>query len=83
MYTIASVLLAGSLPMAERKLLSLVQRRVGPNTVGYRGRNQFIADALKLLVKETIYIGLVNKLVLSILPIVYLIVNLLFMFSVT
>jgi NADH-quinone oxidoreductase subunit H len=39
----------------ERKLLALVQRRVGPRFVGMRGRLQYLADSLKLLVK--VYTG--------------------------
>lgn len=35
----------------ERKLLALMQRRVGPRFVGMRGRLQYLADSLKLLVK--------------------------------
>lgn len=35
----------------ERKFLSLTQRRVGPQVVGLRGRLQYLADSLKLLVK--------------------------------
>lgn len=41
-------LIVGVLPLIERKYLSLVQRRVGPKFVGYKGRLQFIADALKM-----------------------------------
>jgi NADH-quinone oxidoreductase subunit H len=44
-------LVIASLTLIERKFLSLVQRRVGPNYVGYKGRLQYIADALKLFVK--------------------------------
>lgn len=44
-------LIIASLTLIERKVLSLVQRRVGPFFVGYRGRLQYIADALKLLNK--------------------------------
>ena len=44
-------LIIASLTLLERKLLSLVQRRVGPNFVGYKGRLQYLADALKLFLK--------------------------------
>ncbi len=44
-------LIAGILPLIERKYLSLIQRRVGPTFVGYKGRLQFIADALKMFLK--------------------------------
>lgn len=44
-------LVIASLTLIERKFLSLLQRRVGPNYVGYKGRLQYIADALKLFLK--------------------------------
>ena len=44
-------LVIAALTLLERKILALVQRRVGPLYVGYRGRLQYIADALKLLIK--------------------------------
>lgn len=44
-------LIIASLTLIERKFLSLLQRRVGPNYVGYKGRFQYIADALKLFLK--------------------------------
>lgn len=43
-----------SITLLERKLLALVQRRVGPNFVGYKGRLQYLADALKLFVKGVV-----------------------------
>ncbi len=36
-------LIIAIITLMERKILSLVQRRVGPNYIGYRDRLQFIA----------------------------------------
>lgn len=44
-------LIIAALTLIERKFLALTQRRVGPYYVGYRGRLQYIADALKLFLK--------------------------------
>ena len=38
----------------ERKQLAAHQRRVGPTVVGYYGIAQPFADALKLILKETV-----------------------------
>jgi len=45
-------LIAGILPLIERKYLSLTQRRVGPDFTGYKGRFQFAVDALKVFTKQ-------------------------------
>ena len=54
-------LIIASLTLIERKILSLIQRRVGPNFVGFRGRLQYIADALKLFLKGIIVPDNINK----------------------
>jgi len=38
--------------LAERKTMASMQRRLGPNAVGYYGSLQAFADAVKLLFKE-------------------------------
>lgn len=40
--------------LAERKTMAIIQRRVGPNVVGFWGFLQPISDGLKLLLKEVI-----------------------------
>lgn len=45
-------IIIASLTLIERKILALVQRRVGPFYIGYKGRLQYLADALKLFLKE-------------------------------
>lgn len=57
---ILTLIIAAS-TLIERKFLSLLQRRVGPQFVGYKGRLQYIADALKLFVKGALIPDEANK----------------------
>jgi len=61
----------------ERKQLAAHQRRVGPNTVGYYGILQPFADALKLILKETIVPSQSNKIVFYLAPVSTLVFSLL------
>ena len=61
----------------ERKQLAAHQRRVGPNTVGYYGILQPFADALKLILKETIIPSHSNKILFYLAPVSTLIFSLL------
>lgn len=54
--------------MAERKVISYMQGRIGPNRVGFRGMLQPIADVLKLLHKEVIFPSAANKYLFVIAP---------------
>ena len=40
--------------IAERKLMGIIQRRKGPNVIGFLGLLQPLTDGLKLFVKETL-----------------------------
>jgi NADH-ubiquinone oxidoreductase chain 1 len=61
----------------ERKVLAALQRRVGPNTVGYYGVMQPFSDALKLVLKETIIPAQANKIIFYLAPVITLIFSLL------
>ena len=49
---VPSLLTVAFVTIAERKTMASMQRRLGPNIVGYYGLLQAFADALKLLLKE-------------------------------
>lgn len=63
--------------VAERKTMASMQRRLGPNIVGYYGLLQAFADALKLLLKEYVGPTHANLILFFIGPIITLIFSLL------
>ncbi|MGY8963771.1 MAG: complex I subunit 1/NuoH family protein, partial [Rhodospirillales bacterium] len=54
MFVVPILVSVAYLTYAERKIISAMQMRIGPNVVGWFGLLQPIADALKLLTKETV-----------------------------
>src|SRR6202012_3325017 len=63
--------------VAERKTMASMQRRLGPNAVGYYGLLQAFADALKLILKEYVAPTQANVILFFLGPIVTLIFALL------
>lgn len=74
---VPALLIVAFTTVAERKTMASMQRRLGPNIVGYYGLLQAFADALKLLLKEYIAPTQANLVLFFIGPVVTLIFSLL------
>jgi NADH-ubiquinone oxidoreductase chain 1 len=75
--TIPVLLTVAYVTVAERKTMASMQRRLGPNIVGYYGLLQAFADALKLLIKEYVSPTQANIILFFAGPIITLIFSLL------
>jgi NADH-quinone oxidoreductase subunit H len=60
---------------AERKVCAFMQNRLGPNRVGPFGMFQTIADLIKLLFKELIYIKKADNILFNIAPYIVIIAS--------
>jgi NADH:ubiquinone oxidoreductase subunit H len=72
-----SLLTVAFITIAERKTMASMQRRIGPNIVGYYGLLQPFADALKLLIKEFVSPTQANTILFILGPFITLIFALL------
>lgn len=75
--TVPVLLTVAFVTVAERKTMASMQRRLGPNIVGYYGLLQAFADALKLLLKEYVSPTQANLALFFLGPIITLIFSLL------
>ncbi|MDX1823096.1 MAG: NADH-quinone oxidoreductase subunit NuoH [Thiohalomonadales bacterium] len=66
--TLPLMLCVAYLTLAERKIISAMQVRMGPTRVGPRGSLQPIADALKLMFKEIVIPSGANKYLFLLAP---------------
>nr|YP_003204920.1 NADH dehydrogenase subunit 1 [Millerozyma farinosa]CAY39290.1 NADH dehydrogenase, subunit 1 [Millerozyma farinosa] len=73
MFMTSMTLAVAFLTVAERKTLAYMQRRVGPNAVGYYGLLMAMADAAKLLLKEMILPTHADKFILLMSPVITLV----------
>jgi NADH-quinone oxidoreductase subunit H len=60
---------------AERKICARMQNRMGPNRVGPQGLFQTIADLIKLLLKELIYIRKADSFLFNIAPFIVIVAS--------
>jgi NADH-quinone oxidoreductase subunit H len=62
--------------IAERKIMGIIQRRKGPNVIGFVGLLQPLADGLKLFAKETILPSNSNIIIFLLAPILTFLLSL-------
>jgi NADH:ubiquinone oxidoreductase subunit H len=78
LFVLLPVLIAVALvTVAERKTMASMQRRLGPNIVGFYGLLQAFADALKLILKEYVSPTQANLILFFLGPIITLVYSLL------
>src|SRR5436189_3975547 len=74
---VPALLTVAFVTISERKTMASMQRRLGPNVVGYYGLLQAFADALKLLLKEYVAPTQANIILFFLGPVITLIFSLL------
>src|SRR5438270_11773425 len=60
--------IAGGITYVERKIAAFTQSRIGPNRVGPFGLLQFVADGIKLVIKEDVTPAAVDVILFRLAP---------------
>ncbi|MGH8370751.1 MAG: NADH-quinone oxidoreductase subunit H [Gammaproteobacteria bacterium] len=63
------IVCVGFMTLLERKVIGYMQGRLGPNRVGMHGTFQWLADVLKLVLKEVLLPTKANKFLFLVAPI--------------
>lgn len=66
------IVMVGFYTLLERKVIGYIQGRNGPNRVGFHGTFQWLADVVKLVVKEVVVPSNANRFLFLIAPVLSL-----------
>lgn len=69
------ILIVAFVTLLERKVLAIMQRRIGPNVVGLWGLMQPLLDGIKLILKRNILISYSKLIIYVFCPIFLIIIN--------
>lgn len=58
-----NIISVGFFILIEQKILGYINNRLGPNKIFLKGLIQFLSDFIKLILKDNIYLNIINYLI--------------------